>query len=175
MSKKCVMPLSLTATLILTILWIGGGVAGGTDTKSGEEINWQVISSGGSQGASSTHFIMSGSVGQTAVGTGSSTNFGLNHGYWQDFGDTATACDCEPGNCNGDPLMNIFDITYIISYLYLGGPAPIPYALCSADPNKDCTVNIFDITYLISYLYLSGPPPATCNEWLIACGPPLRN
>ncbi len=157
-----------------TFFAVGWGDAAGTADKSGEEINWQVISSGGNQGSSSTNFMLSGTLGQTAVGSGTSTNFGLNQGYWQNFGDGGGPCDCEPGNVNGDGTINIFDITYIISYLYLSGPAPIPYALCSADPNKDCTCNIFDITYIISHLYLGGPPPCTCNEWLTACGPPLR-
>jgi len=83
-------------------------------------------------------------------------------------------CDCQPGYCDGDALLNIFDITYLISYLYMSGPAPVPYALCSGDPNCDCTPNIFDVTYLITHLYMSGPPPCSCNDWLTACGPPLR-
>jgi len=83
-------------------------------------------------------------------------------------------CDCEPGNVNGDPTINIFDITYIISYLYLSGPAPMPYPLCNCDANCDCTCNIFDITYLIQFLYQGGNPPCTCQQWLAACGPPLR-
>jgi len=86
-------------------------------------------------------------------------------------------CDCEPGNANADPpdgVINIFDITYIISYLYLGGPNPIPYELCSCDANGDCVCNIFDITYIISFLYLGGPDPVTCEAWLTACGAPLR-
>ncbi len=89
-------------------------------------------------------------------------------------GEPGQICDCEPGNANGDATINIFDITYIITYLYLAGPAPIPYRICSADPNCDCTVNIFDVTYLISYLYIQGPAPCTCQDWLTACGPPLR-
>ena len=83
-------------------------------------------------------------------------------------------CDCEPGNVNLDVPINIFDITYIISYLYRDGPAPQPYPLCNCDANCDCVCNIFDITYLISYLYLDGPAPCTCEEWLDTCGPPLR-
>jgi len=86
----------------------------------------------------------------------------------------ACDCDCEPGNVNGDETINIFDITYIISYLYLEGLAPTPYELCSGDPNCDCICNIFDITYLITNLYLEGDPTCTCEEWLTACGPPLR-
>jgi hypothetical protein len=83
-------------------------------------------------------------------------------------------CDCTPGNCNGDGTINILDITYLINYLYKGGPAPIPYRLCSGDANCNCTVNILDITYLINFLYKGGPAPCTCLQWLSACGPPLR-
>ncbi len=83
-------------------------------------------------------------------------------------------CDCEPGNMNADGVINIFDVTGLISYLYLGGAAPIPYELCNGDMNCDCVCNIFDVTGLISFLYLSGTPPCTCEEWLTACGPPLR-
>jgi len=61
------------------------------------------------------------------------------------------------GNVNNDIYVNIFDITYLISYLYLEGDPPIP--LFAGDVNGDDIVNIFDITYLISYLYLDGPDP----------------
>ena len=160
----------LTPLIILLMLF----ATGLTDSKSGEEINWQVISSGGNKGTSA-NFQLNGTMGQTAVGLGSSTNFGINHGYWQDFGGGGIICDCEPGNANGDVLINIFDITYVISYLYKGGPPPTPYPICSGDPNGlGCTCNIFDITYLISFLYKGGPIPVTCEAWLIACGPPLR-
>jgi hypothetical protein len=88
---------------------------------------------------------------------------------------TDFVCDCEPGNANGDELTNIFDVTYVISFLYKGGPEPTPYPICSGDPNgMGCTCNIFDVTYLISFLYKSGPAPVTCEDWLAACGMPLR-
>jgi hypothetical protein len=61
------------------------------------------------------------------------------------------------GDVNGDWETNIFDITYIISYLYLDGPPPV--IMNNADVNGDCTINIFDITYLITYLYLNGSEP----------------
>jgi hypothetical protein len=63
------------------------------------------------------------------------------------------------GDANHDRTVNIFDITAIIEYLYLDGPAPDP--LESADVNGDMVINIFDITYLVSFLYLDGPEP-TC-------------
>jgi hypothetical protein len=61
------------------------------------------------------------------------------------------------GDINDDSTINIFDITYLISFLYLSGPAP--HSPDMADVNHDGTLNIFDITYLISHLYLNGPPP----------------
>jgi hypothetical protein len=140
-------------------------------SRTGEEIKWQVLSGGGTSG-NSTNYRLNGTVGQTAVGSGSSGNFDLSHGFWQDFG--AGPCDCMPGDANGNTIINILDITYLINYVYKGGPAPIPYALCSGDPTGNCTINILDITYLISYLYKGGPPPVGCQGWLSSCGPPLR-
>lgn len=61
------------------------------------------------------------------------------------------------GDANGDEIVNILDITYTISFLYKGGPAPDPYE--AADVNDDATVNILDITYLINHLYKGGPAP----------------
>ncbi|MBU0893841.1 MAG: hypothetical protein KKF48_03395 [Nanoarchaeota archaeon] len=64
------------------------------------------------------------------------------------------------GDANNDDAVNIFDTTYLISYLYKGGPAPAcdNYTDC-ADTNGDGIVNLFDVTYLISYLYKGGPAP----------------
>ncbi|MCP4703884.1 MAG: hypothetical protein GY865_04680 [candidate division Zixibacteria bacterium] len=83
-------------------------------------------------------------------------------------------CDCEPGEVNGVPDINILDIVYLINYKYKGGPAPGPYELCSGDPNCDCNVDILDIVLLINYKYKNGPPPCSCEEWITACGGPLR-
>lgn len=63
------------------------------------------------------------------------------------------------GDVNADGLINIFDITFLIDYLYREGPPPvIPDA---ADINADGVLNIFDITGLINFLYYNGPLP-TC-------------
>jgi len=66
------------------------------------------------------------------------------------------------GDANGDGIINIFDISFIISYLYSDGSAPDP--LERADVDNDGVVNIFDISYLISYLYMEGPPPFEPDE-----------
>ncbi len=59
------------------------------------------------------------------------------------------------GDVNSDGLVNIFDVTFLITYLYLEGTAPA--VLASADINNDGNINIFDITGLIDYLYYDGP------------------
>jgi len=79
-------------------------------------------------------------------------------------------CDCFPGDANNSGNLNILDVTYLINYLYKGGPAPMPYPLCNGDANCNCAVNILDATYLINYLYIMGQPPCTCEEWMAACG-----
>lgn len=129
--------------------------------KTGEQINWQVISSGGTKG-SSTNYNLSGTVGQTAVGEGTSTNYGLRHGYWQDFG--------EGGCCNHDGIRgdenydlagpNIVDLTYLVANLFGGGPAPPCFE--EGDCNADAAINIVDLTYLVAHLFGGGPAPLAC-------------
>ncbi len=61
------------------------------------------------------------------------------------------------GDANNSGDYNLFDVTFLISYLYLDGPAPV--SLRAGDANADGNINIFDVTHLISFLYLGGPPP----------------
>ena len=62
------------------------------------------------------------------------------------------------GDINGDEQISIFDITFLVSHLYMGGPPPAIPAL--ADVNGSSDINIFDVTYFISFLYMNGPPLA---------------
>jgi len=61
------------------------------------------------------------------------------------------------GDPSGNEAINLLDITYLINYLYKGGPPPIPEAAGDADCNM--AINILDVTYLIYYLYKDGNPP----------------
>ncbi|SYZ73313.1 Serine protease, subtilase family (modular protein) [Candidatus Zixiibacteriota bacterium] len=61
------------------------------------------------------------------------------------------------GDANNNGSINILDVSYIINFLYRGGPPPVP--LASADVNCNGATNIIDVSYLISYLYKSGPAP----------------
>ncbi len=129
-----------------------------SEPLSGDQIHWQVISSGGSE-CTSTSYVLNGTVSQTAVGVGVSTSYRANHGFWQDFG-----VYCIPGDANGsggDPAVDIDDIVYLIEYVFAGGPAPIP-AICCGDADGsggDPAVDIDDIVYLINYVFNGGWPP----------------
>lgn len=61
------------------------------------------------------------------------------------------------GDANGDEGLNILDVTFIIKYLYKGGPAPDPIE--SADIDGRPGINLLDATYLVRYLYKGGSEP----------------
>jgi hypothetical protein len=61
------------------------------------------------------------------------------------------------GDANQDQEISIADAVFLISYVFKGGPAPVPeYA---GDANGDGDVNIADAVYLISYVFKGGPEP----------------
>ncbi len=66
-------------------------------------------------------------------------------------------CPYTPGDVNGDGMINIFDITYLLKFLYLEGSPPIP--LEAGDTNASGNINIFDVTLLTSFLYLGNASP----------------
>jgi hypothetical protein len=62
------------------------------------------------------------------------------------------------GGINGDCRIDVADIIFLISYLYINGHPPDP--LERGDANCDGVVDIGDVIYLINYLFKSGPPPS---------------
>jgi hypothetical protein len=124
------------------------------DEKSGEQIKWQVLSGGGVK-VTSTNYKLDGTVGQTAVGKGTSTNYNLFHGYWQNF-ESASCCNL-PGDANNSGAINALDVTFLINYLYKGGA--VPPCAPEGDINGNGVINALDVTYLINYLYKGGASP----------------
>jgi len=130
--------------------------------RAGEQINWQVVSSGGGKG-SSTSFGLQATVGQTAVGKGSSPSFGLSHGYWQDFSGGGTCCmGTIRGNVDYDlgDAIDISDLVYLVDYMFTGGPPPPCFE--EADMNGDLSLDISDLVWLVDYMFTGGPPPVAC-------------
>ena len=68
-------------------------------------------------------------------------------------------CNC--ADANGDELVNVDDVNFLIDFYFYGGATPIPYI--ASDLNCDGSVNIADITYLAAYINGTGAPPC-CAE-----------
>jgi uncharacterized delta-60 repeat protein len=63
------------------------------------------------------------------------------------------------GDANGDGIVDISDIVYLLNYLFVDGPAPVP-VLEAGDATCDGVVDASDVVYLLNYLFVSGPPPS---------------
>ena len=61
-----------------------------------------------------------------------------------------------PGDVNGDGIVNINDVTYLMAYISGSGPAPVN--IQAADVNQDGSVNALDVAYLVNYLNGGTPP-----------------
>jgi hypothetical protein len=84
---------------------------------------------------------------------------------------------CETGCCNGDGLtgnvdgifgvageIDVADLSYLVDFLFKGGPAPP----CTDEGNVDGIIgpggpiDVADLSYLVDYLFKAGPPPPQC-------------
>ena len=61
------------------------------------------------------------------------------------------------GDADGNGVINVGDVVYLIDYIFNGGPAPDP--LWTGDCDCNGLVNIADVVYLINYVFGGGPPP----------------
>ena len=61
------------------------------------------------------------------------------------------------GDPDGSGTIDAVDIAFLINYLYVNGPPPVP--LFTGDANCDGKVDILDVVYLINYLFIDGPEP----------------
>ncbi len=136
------------------------GVLSSAVKDKGRQIKWQILASGAGCGDGASAYrmemligcVLCGTVGQLAVGSGSSQSFGLNGGFWQEFLQGYSR-----GDVNTDGVVDVGDVVYLINYLYRNGPAPDP--LWVGDCNCDGLVDVGDVVFLINYLYRDGDPP----------------
>ncbi len=140
--------------------------SGQTDPASNEEINWQVISAGGTDGSSAS-FVLKATVAQTATGTGSSTSFGLSHGFWQEFG-SGGCCGLYTGgitgnaNCSEDGKLTLSDITRLIDRVYISKEDLCCEPNGNTNADAECKITLSDITKLIDAVYISKADPEPC-------------
>ena len=134
-----------------------------TSPRAGEQINWQVISSGGTDGSSASYSLI-GAVGQTVVGAGSSDNFSLSHGYWHEF-ESGGCCNIRADINHDGTGPDIVDLVYLVNYMFNSGPPPP--CVEEADINGDGSVgpDIADLVYLVNYMFNGGPPPVPCESY----------
>lgn len=65
------------------------------------------------------------------------------------------------GDADNNGVINVSDATYLIAFMFGGGPAPgdCRYQWGLGDANGDGTVNISDTVYLMAYIFSGGPSP----------------
>jgi hypothetical protein len=72
------------------------------------------------------------------------------------------------GDVNASNNIDVTDVTYLVSYLWEGGPAPAPMLSgdtdCSGEPDFPGPVNVADLTTLVAYLWQGGTLCAECFE-----------
>lgn len=73
------------------------------------------------------------------------------------FGIGRTASEVMHGDANGDQLIDVGDVVFLINYLYKGDIPPAPWE--AGDASCDGEVDLGDVVYLINYLYKGGDPP----------------
>jgi hypothetical protein len=61
------------------------------------------------------------------------------------------------GDVDDDGVINVVDVVFLLNYLFIDGPEPIPME--AGDLDYDLDVDSDDVLYLISCLFLGGPPP----------------
>ena len=75
--------------------------------------------------------------------------------YWVLSADTLTAYPYRAGDLDGNTIIVLNDIIYLVNILFHGFPLPVPAA--AADVNGDCKVSLGDVVYFINYFFHSGP------------------
>jgi hypothetical protein len=65
--------------------------------------------------------------------------------------------DVMRGDANNDDKYSVGDATYLVNYIFRGGPDPITFE--SGDANMDFFHDVGDAVFLLEYIFKDGPPP----------------
>jgi hypothetical protein len=121
-------------------------------SRQGYKMVAYVIDGFGGKSESDNYKIPVNAGGQAlAIGISQSDNYVVKAGF-------VHASHVNRGDANGDGVIELGDIVYLINFVYKGGDPPCPME--TGDANCDGIVELGDIVYLINYVYRSGPPPA---------------
>ena len=87
------------------------------------------------------------------------------------FNDGAMTLDCSScnwivGDADGSGYIDIDDVVYLIEYIFVNGPEPIP-VYHAGNPDCSIDVDIDDVVFLIAYIFTGGPAPlCQCEDLL---------
>jgi hypothetical protein len=159
---------SFTHVSALTV-YSGNLIAGGDFTQaSGTSANyiaswngssWSALGSGMSGGTYTKVFALTVYNSDLIAGGDFTQAGGIPANYlarWDGTSWSRVGYIC--GDASGDGVIDISDVVYLINYLFVGGPAPVP--LGAGDANSDGVVDVSDVVYLINYLFAGGPHPS---------------
>ena len=131
----------------------------GPTAAAAYSVDWYVISSGGIQGATSTNWSLDATVGQPLAGTGSSTNYTLEVGFW--YGEGTAACAIAlTGDADNSGDIKLSDVIVLVNYVLKAGADPVPCP-AAGDVTCDGEVKLSDVIYLVNYVLKAGTAP--CN------------
>ncbi|MEW5994499.1 MAG: MXAN_6640 family putative metalloprotease [Candidatus Zixiibacteriota bacterium] len=102
----------------------------------------------------------------TPLGTSSTLYFAVrsrNDTMVTDSQSVAAVTVLQRGDIDFSGQINVADITYLVAYLFCGGPAPVPL-VPAGDFDCQDSVNIADLTALVDYIFGGGGPPP-CNPY----------
>jgi hypothetical protein len=111
----------------------------------------EVTATGGNS-SESPSYRLSSTVGQAVTGLVAAGERVASQGFWGGMGKPFFfVC----GDLDGDSLVNITDVVFIIDRIFLGGPPPSDEKV--GDVNCDDRLDISDAVYLIQYIFNGGP------------------
>ena len=136
-------------------------VAQPAGTRAGEEINWQVLAAGGGMQTIGS-LVLGSTIGQSFAGRSTVGANILQSGYWQNWSSGQYCCVIRGDvNHDGGSVIDISDLTYMVAYMFAGGPEPI--CLTELDVNGSGGIpDISDLVYMVAYMFQAGPAPVPC-------------
>ena len=66
------------------------------------------------------------------------------------------------GDVNYDGKINIADLTYLVEYMFFGGPEPPCMEEGNVNGDPGGAICVPDLTYLVDYLFFGGAAPPPC-------------
>jgi hypothetical protein len=156
--------LAWASAIAVVLLTTGFPDAYSGHLRAAEDIREQVMSGGGTRSTSSG-YVLTGTVSQTAVGNVHSDERAINQGFWQAFYYSCCIGRVGDANGSGDDAPTIGDISIMIDAKFIsetcGGKVT---CLAEADVNQSAIseatcddITIGDISMLIDYLFITGP------------------